>query len=156
MTPEAPEIGLIVVGDEILAGRRQDRHLGAVIERLAARGLALTWARYIGDDHARLAGLLAETMASEALVFCCGGIGATPDDVTRQAAAAAAGRALARHPEGEAILVERFGDEATDSRLRMVDFPAGATLVPNPVNRVPGFQLGATASCPASRGWPGR
>jgi len=135
------EIGLIVVGDEILSGRRPDAHLSAVIERLGARGLELAWARYIGDDRPRLAALLRETMASEALVFCCGGIGATPDDVTRQAAAEAAGVELARHPEGEAILRERFGGEAKDTRLRMVDFPAGATLIPNPVNRVPGFQL---------------
>lgn len=156
MTAADPEIGLVVVGDEILAGRRQDRHMSAVIERLAARGLALTWARYVGDDRPRLASLLATTMATEALVFCCGGIGATPDDVTRQAAAEAAGRALARHPEGEAILAERFGDEATDARLRMVDFPAGATLIPNPVNRVPGFQLGRHCFVPGfpAMAWP--
>lgn len=142
MTAPALEIGLVVVGDEILSGRRTDRHLGAVIERLNARGMSLTWARYVGDDRGRLAALLRESMASEALVFCCGGIGATPDDVTRQAAADAAGVDLARHAEGEAILRERFGEEqATDHRLRMVDFPAGAALVPNPVNRVPGFRL---------------
>jgi molybdopterin-biosynthesis enzyme MoeA-like protein len=140
-TTPAPEIGLIVVGDEILAGRRSDRHLSATIERLNARGLALTWARYIGDDRARLAELLRMTLASDALVFCCGGIGATPDDVTRQAAADAADCALERHPEGEAILRERFGIEASEQRLRMVDFPGGSALVPNPVNRVPGFQL---------------
>ncbi len=141
MTPTALEIGLIVVGDEILSGRRPDRHMSAVIERLHARGMALGWARYVGDDRERLADLLRATMAGEALVFCCGGIGATPDDVTRQAAGDAAGVALQRHPEGEAILRERFGGEASDARLRMVDFPAGAALVPNPVNRVPGFRL---------------
>ena len=141
MSTRDPEIGLVVVGDEILAGRRADRHMSAVIERLDARGLRLTWARYEGDDRERLARLLAGTMATPALVFCCGGIGATPDDVTRQAAADASGRALERHADGEAILVERFGAEATDARLRMVDFPAGSTLIPNPVNRVPGFQL---------------
>lgn len=141
MTRDALEIGLIIVGDEILSGRRTDRHLSAVIERLNARGMALSWARYIGDDRARLAALLRETMATDALVFCCGGIGATPDDVTRQAAADAAGAPLERHAEGEAILRERFGGDATDSRLRMVDFPAGAELIPNPINRVPGFRL---------------
>jgi len=150
------EIGLIVVGDEILAGRRTDAHMAAVIERLNARGLALAWARYIGDDPHRLTALLRQTMAGKALVFCCGGIGATPDDVTRQAAAEAAGLALARHPEGEAILRERFGGEARDSRLRMVDFPAGATLIPNPVNRVPGFQLGRHCFVPGfpKMAWP--
>ncbi len=141
MTNDGLEIGLIIVGDEILSGRRADRHLSAIIERLNARGMELSWARYIGDDRSRLAALLRETMATDALVFCCGGIGATPDDVTRQAAGDAADAALERHPEGEAILRERFGDDATDSRLRMVDFPAGSDLIPNPVNRVPGFRL---------------
>ncbi len=141
MTSDSPEVGLIIVGDEILSGRRADRHLSAIIERLNARGMELSWARYIGDDRPRLAALLRGTMATDAIVFCCGGIGATPDDVTRQAAADAAGAALERHAEGEAILRERFGEDATDSRLRMVDFPAGSDLIPNPVNRVPGFRL---------------
>lgn len=135
------EVGLIIVGDEILSGRRADRHLSAIIERLNERGMTLSWARYIGDDRARLATLLRETMATDALVFCCGGIGATPDDVTRQAAGDAADAALERHVEGEAILRDRFGGDATDARLRMVDFPAGSELIPNPVNRVPGFRL---------------
>lgn len=141
MSAIQPEIGLIVVGDEILSGRRADTHLSAVIERLAVRGLGLTWARFEGDDRERLTAVLRETMASGALVFCCGGIGATPDDVTRQAAAAASGRALAHHPEGAAILRERFGENLADNRLRMVEFPADTLLIPNPVNRIPGFQL---------------
>jgi molybdopterin-biosynthesis enzyme MoeA-like protein len=156
MSAADPEIGLIVVGDEILAGRRPDRHMSAVIERLGARGLALTWATYTGDDRARLAALLRRTMASDALVFCCGGIGATPDDVTRQAAADAAGLSLQRHAAGAEILVERFGGEATDARLRMVDFPAGARLIPNPVNQVPGFQLAQHCFVPGfpRMAWP--
>lgn len=156
MDADELEIGLVVVGDEILGGRRSDHHLAAVAERLAARGLALAWARYEGDDRARLAGVLRATMATDALVLCCGGIGATPDDVTRQASAEAAGRPLARHPEGEAILRERFGDEVTETRLRMVDFPAGAALIPNPVNRVPGFQLGRHCFVPGfpNMAWP--
>ncbi|MFW5969732.1 MAG: competence/damage-inducible protein A [Halofilum sp. (in: g-proteobacteria)] len=141
MSSDSLEVGLIIVGDEILSGRRTDRHLSAIIERLNARGMELSWARYIGDDRLRLAALLRETMASDALVFCCGGIGATPDDVTRQAASDAAGAPLERHAEGEHILRERFGEDATDSRLRMIDFPAGSELIPNPVNRVPGFRL---------------
>lgn len=156
MTEDTLEIGLIVVGDEILSGRRTDRHLSAAIERLNERGMALSWARYIGDDEAALTGLLRGTMAGDALVFCCGGIGATPDDVTRPAAAAAAGVGLARHPEGEAILRERFGDDATDARLRMVDFPAGADLIPNPVNRVPGFRVARHCFVPGfpKMAWP--
>ena len=85
-------IGLIIVGDEILSGRRQDKHLAKVIEILAVRGLALAWARYLGDDRAAIADALRQAFASGDLVFSCGGIGATPDDHTRQSAAAALGR----------------------------------------------------------------
>ncbi len=150
------EIGLIVIGDEILSGRRRDGHLGAVVERLHARGLTLDWCRIVGDDVERLTRTLRETLATEALVFSCGGIGATPDDVTRAAAAAATGRPLVRHPEGEALLRARFGDDASDLRLRMVEFPEGAGLIPNPVNQVPGFQLNAHYFVPGfpSMAWP--
>lgn len=151
------QIGLIVVGDEILSGRRRDGHLGAVIERLSARGLELAWCRIVGDEHALLVRTLRETMATEAIVFCCGGIGATPDDVTRDAAAAAVGLPIERHPEGETILRERFEPERlTEHRLRMVDFPAGAALIPNPVNQVPGFQLGRHYFVPGfpKMAWP--
>lgn len=151
------EIGLIIVGDEILAGRRRDGHLAAVIERLAERGLELCWCRIVGDDRRLLVRTLRETMTTDAIVFCCGGIGATPDDVTRQAAAEAAGLPLERHPEGEAILRERFDPERlTRHRLCMVDFPAGAALIPNPVNRVPGFRLGRHCFVPGfpNMAWP--
>lgn len=151
------EIGLIIVGDEILAGRRRDGHLAAVIERLNERGLELSWCRIVGDDRPLLVRTLRETMATDAVVFCCGGIGATPDDVTRQTAAEAAGLPIERHPEGEAILRERFEPERlTEHRLRMVDFPAGAGLIPNPVNRVPGFRLGLHYFVPGfpNMAWP--
>ncbi len=156
MSTPPGEIGLIVVGDEILSGRRRDRHMAALLERLQARGLALTWAHYAGDDRRRLAALFADTMATEALVFCCGGIGATPDDVTREAAADAAARPIERHAEGEALLTARFGQDAGETRLRMVDFPAGARLIPNPVNNVPGFRLARHCFVPGfpDMAWP--
>ena len=105
-------IGLIIVGDEILSGRRQDKHLAKVIEILAARGLALAWARYLGDDRAAIADALRQAFASGDLVFSCGGIGATPDDHTRQSAAAALGRPLQLHPEARTLILERMQDVA--------------------------------------------
>lgn len=113
----------------------------AVIERLDARGLELAWARLIGDDPELLTRTLVETFAGDDIVFSFGGIGATPDDRTRQCCAAALERELVRHPEAEAALREQFGDEATPQRLRMVEFPAGAWMIPNPVNRVAGFSV---------------
>lgn len=154
MSAEAvpPPLGLIVVGDEILSGRRADQHLSRVIELLTARGLALEWARYIGDDAARIEATLREVFATPAVVFCTGGIGATPDDRTRQAAAAALGVPLQLHPEARRLIQQRQQAVAQEKgqvwepdradnlqRLKMGEFPAGASVVPNPYNHIPGF-----------------
>jgi molybdopterin-biosynthesis enzyme MoeA-like protein len=134
--------GAFIIGDEILVGKRQDKHLAFLIEALAKRGLRLSWARYLGDDRARLMAALRESLASEDVVFSFGGIGATPDDHTRQAAASALGVAVRLHPEAEREIRGRFGGETTPQRLMMGEFPEGAIIVPNPVNRIPGFSLG--------------
>jgi molybdopterin-biosynthesis enzyme MoeA-like protein len=141
MPNATPGIGALIVGDEILRGKRQDRHMAKAIQILAARGLALAWCHYVGDDPARLTDALKVSFATGDIVFSFGGIGATPDDVTRQCAAAAAGVSLVRHPEALAILLEKFGDEAYPKRVLMADLPAGAEIVPNPFNRIPGFSL---------------
>ncbi|MGZ5779657.1 MAG: molybdopterin-binding protein, partial [Burkholderiaceae bacterium] len=73
-------IGLIIIGDEILSGKRTDSHFPKVVEMLNARGLQLAWAEYLGDDPARITATFKRTLASEDIVFSCGGIGATPDD----------------------------------------------------------------------------
>ena len=86
------QVGLIIIGDEILSGKRKDSHLAKFIELLGERGMQLAWAQYLGDDRERLTARLREAFASGDLVVSCGGIGATPDDHTRQAAGAALGR----------------------------------------------------------------
>ena len=134
-------IGALIIGDEILSGKRQDRHLPHVIETLAARGLGLDYAHYAGDDRGRLTAFLRETFARGDLVFAFGGIGATPDDHTRQAAAAALGVALSRHPEAVAEIEARFGAEAYPHRVLMAEFPVGSRIIPNPVNRVAAFAV---------------
>ncbi len=157
MTETAPSrFGALIIGDELLTGRRRDRHMAAVIERLEARGLELYWARLIGDDPRLLVRTLRETFAGEEVVFSFGGIGATPDDRTRQCCAEALGLPLARHPEAEAALCEQFGEQATGQRLRMVEFPAGAAMIPNPVNRVAGFSYAHHHFVPGfpSMAWP--
>ena len=137
----ATRIGVLVIGDEILSGKRQDRHFAHVIEALAKRGLAPAWARYEGDDRDALTRALRETFASGDIVLCFGGVGATPDDHTRQAAAAALGVPLARHPDAVAELEAQFGDAAYPHRVMMAEFPRGATIIPNPVNRVASFSV---------------
>ena len=148
-------IGLIIIGDEILSGKRSDAHFSKVVELLKARGLALAWAEYQGDDPARIVTTLQRTFASDDIVFCCGGIGATPDDHTRQAAATALGRPLQLHPEAAALIEERMADVAREKgqvldmsaadnrqRLKMAEFAEGAALIPNPYNKIAGFALG--------------
>lgn len=140
-----PEIGLIVVGDEILSGLRQDKHVPAVIEKLAARGLHLSWVQMVGDNRAFLSETLSRSFASNHIVLSCGGIGGTPDDHTRQAAAQALGRPIRRHPDAVALIQQRClesGQPLDEFRLRMADFPEGASLIPNPYNRIAGFSVG--------------
>lgn len=149
------EFGLLIIGDEILSGKRQDKHLAKTIELLGERGLQLAWARYAGDDRARITADLRDAFASGAAVFSCGGIGATPDDHTRQCAAAALGVPLALHPQARDLIIERMRDVAAEQgvpyepdrddnrhRLNMGVFPEGARIVPNPYNKIPGFSLG--------------
>jgi molybdopterin-biosynthesis enzyme MoeA-like protein len=148
--------GAYVIGDEILVGKREDKHFAFLIEALAKRGLRLSWAQYLGDDPQRLTAALNRSLVSGDVVFSFGGIGATPDDHTRQCAAAAAGVKLRLHPDAEREIRARFGGETTPQRLRMGEFPEGATIIPNPVNRVPGFSLGEHHFLPGfpQMAWP--
>ncbi len=149
-----PRFGLIVIGDEILSGRREDKHLSKVIELLAARGLELSWAHYLADDRTAICEFLGRSMSSNDIVFSTGGIGGTPDDHTRQAAALAAEVPLYRHPEAEALIVQRAREQAAKEgraldmerpenrqRLTMADLPLGCDLIPNPYNRIAGFSV---------------
>jgi molybdopterin-biosynthesis enzyme MoeA-like protein len=132
--------GAIIIGDEILSGKRQDKHFAKIAELLAARGLRLSWVEYLGDDRERLAATFKRTMAAGDVVFSCGGIGNTPDDHTRQAVAAALGVELELHPEAFEELKIRFaGEEITDQRKLLVTFPVGVRMIPNPFNRIAGF-----------------
>ncbi len=135
------QFGAIIIGDEIMSGKRQDRHMAKAIEILNERGLQLSWCQYLGDDPGYITATLRRTFATDDTVFCFGGIGATPDDHTRQCAARAAGVGLALHPEAEIEIRARFEDDVTPNRLRMGEFPAGAAIIPNPHNRIPGFSL---------------
>lgn len=137
----AETFGLIVVGDEILAGRRRDRHFEVIGGMLRERGFGVAWLRILPDDPGYLVAELSRTMGEGIPVFSCGGIGATPDDYTRACAARAAGVSLVRHPGALAEIEGRFGEEAYPNRVRMADLPEGADLIPNPVNRVPGFSF---------------
>ncbi len=155
-----PSFGLIIVGDEILSGKRADKHLAKTIEILGARGLALSYAQYVGDEPGRITATLAQAFAAARergdVVFSCGGIGATPDDHTRQCAARALGAELVLHPQARELIIERMQDVAREQglpfepdrpdnvhRLNMGVFPAGSHIIPNPYNKIPGFRCEA-------------
>lgn len=133
--------GLLVIGDEILTGKRRDSHCAHVIETLARRGAQLAWARFAADDYCRLARDLELSAKDTVPVICFGGIGATPDDLTRQAAAEAFAAPLVRNPEAAHMIEARFGAAAYPNRIRMADLPEGCALIPNAYNRIPGFSL---------------
>ena len=142
------KFGLIIIGDEILSGKRADKHMAKIVELLRARGLSLSFAEYLGDDRALLVDTYRRTFAlasgGEWCIFSCGGIGATPDDHTRQAAAEALGLPLALQPEAEKEIRARAVEmkwELTPQRLAMGEFPAGSDIIPNPYNRVAGFTI---------------
>lgn len=151
-TSRAPEIGIIIIGDEILSGKRADKHLPKFIELLTERGLQLAWAEYVGDSPDRITAVLSRAFASGDVVFSCGGIGATPDDHTRQCAARALGLELALQPQAKELILERMRDVALEQglpfeperednlhRLNMGTFPEGAEIIHNPYNKIPGF-----------------
>lgn len=148
----APALGIIIIGDEILSGKRVDKHLPKFIELLSERGLQLSWAEYVGDSPERITAVLARAFASGDVVFSCGGIGATPDDHTRHCAAKALGLPLVLQPEAKALILERMQDVALEQglpyeperddnrhRLNMGTFPQGADIIRNPYNKIPGF-----------------
>jgi molybdopterin-biosynthesis enzyme MoeA-like protein len=156
---EAPKIkprrfGLIVIGDEILSGRRQDKHLSKFIELLNERGLSLSWAKYVADDPEQITATLKDSFASGDVVFSTGGIGATPDDHTRLCAAMALGTELSLHPRAKELIAGRIqvmadGDPSkadlhspeNQHRFRMGEFPLGSEIIPNPYNQIPGFSI---------------
>lgn len=141
MIPSSGNVGLILIGDELLDGSRQDKHMSKVIDMLKARGLSLAWVRMVGDDPDLLVSTFRETLQTNDIVFSFGGIGATPDDLTRACAAEALGVPLFRHPQLVALIEAQYGERAYPQRIRMSEIPDGSTLIPNPINRIAGFKL---------------
>lgn len=164
-----PGFRLIVIGDEILSGKRVDKHLSKVIELLKVRGLQMAHVEYVGDDPQRITEVLKRALGSGDIVFSTGGIGATPDDHTRQCAADALGLPLVMHPQAKALIEQRMQDVAREQgkvyepsevdnlhRLNMGMFPLGASIIPNPFNKIPGFSCGQVHFVPGFpvMAWP--
>ena len=140
-----PHFYAVIIGTEILNGRRADKHFEFLKTALVPYGHTLFASLVIKDDPALIASTYRLVKNDpDAVLFSFGGIGSTPDDLTRPIAADVfAHGPLQRHPQFERDIVERFGEAAFPHRIHMADLPEGATLLKNPVNNMSGFSLEA-------------
>ncbi len=137
-----PTAAILLIGNEILSGRTQDKNLAYMATRLAERGIRVTESRIIPDIEAVIVSTLNTLRQSNMYVFTTGGIGPTHDDITADCVAKALCVGIGIHPEAERRLMEYWASrdiEPNDDRLRMARIPAGATLIDNPVSAAPGF-----------------
>jgi len=156
MKRELLAVGLTIIGDEILSGRRSDKHFAHSISLFHERGIDISWVTYLGDDGERLANHFRMAKDRDDVVFSFGGIGATPDDRTRQSMARAYDVAITRHPEAAELIETQFGEGAYPNRILMAELPEGARIIPNVFNNIPGFSLGTIYCLPGfpEMAWP--
>ncbi|WP_137391409.1 competence/damage-inducible protein A [Rhodoligotrophos defluvii] len=142
-TPERVTAAVLVIGDEILSGRTKDKNLGYIAEYLTRIGIDLCEARVVPDIEDEIVAALDALRARYTYVFTTGGIGPTHDDITADAVARAFGTGISINEEAVSMLLERIPrDELNEARLRMARIPHGASLIPNPVSKAPGFRIG--------------
>jgi molybdenum cofactor synthesis domain-containing protein len=135
---------LLVIGDEILSGRTQDRNVAQVATWLNVQGIRLAEVRVVPDVPDKIVAAVTALKADNDYLFTTGGIGPTHDDITVDAIAAALGVGVVVHPDARAIL-ERYYETRgglTEARLRMARVPDGAELIVNKVSGAPGIRHG--------------
>ena len=135
---------LVVIGDEILSGRTQDKNIAQLASWLNVQGIRLHEVRVVADVPDAIGDAVKAMMAANDYVFTTGGIGPTHDDITVDSIAAALGVGVVVHPEARAILEKYYESRGgiTDSRLRMARVPEGAELIPNRMSGAPGIRRG--------------
>jgi molybdenum cofactor synthesis domain-containing protein len=136
---------LLVIGDEILSGRTQDKNVAQLALWLNEQGIGLAEVRIVPDDIKRIAESVNALRAAHDYLFTTGGIGPTHDDITVDAIAAAFAVPVIVHPEARRILENYYRDRPrglTEARLRMARTPEGAELIPNPYSGAPGVKMG--------------
>ena len=134
---------LVVIGDEILSGRTQDRNVAQVASWLNVQGIRLAEVRVVADVEAAIVEAVNALRQAHDYLFTTGGIGPTHDDITVDAIAAALGVGVVVHPEGRAILERYYADKGgiNEGRLRMARVPEGAGLIPNRMSGAPGIRI---------------
>lgn len=149
MTPPDKEqriwtAALLVIGDEILSGRTQDRNVAQVALWLNLQGIRLTEVRVVADDLAVIGEAVVNLKARNDYLFTTGGIGPTHDDITVDAIAQALGVSVVVHPKARAALEDYYATRGglNDARLRMARVPDGAELIENRMSGAPGIRMG--------------
>jgi molybdenum cofactor synthesis domain-containing protein len=136
--------GLLVIGDEILSGRTQDKNIAQIGAWLNLQGIRLAEVRVVADDMERIGAAVKALRAENDYLFTTGGIGPTHDDITVEAIAAAVGVGVVVHPKARATLEAYYATRGglTEARLRMARVPEGAELIENPMSGAPGIRFG--------------
>ena len=134
---------LLVIGDEILSGRTQDKNIAQVAAWLNRQGIRLAEVRVVPDNEERIASAVNALRTAYDYLLTTGGIGPTHDDITVDSIAVAFGVPVVVHPEARRILEAHYADRGgvTDARLRMARVPQGAELIPNPLSGAPGVKM---------------
>ena len=134
---------LVVIGDEILSGRTQDRNVAQIATWLNVQGIRLAEVRVVGDTTEAIVEAVNTLRARNDYLFTTGGIGPTHDDITVDAIAEALGVGVVHHPAAVAVLEHYYATRggATDARLRMARVPFGADLIPNRMSGAPGIKI---------------
>src|SRR5215510_8776850 len=143
MTEKSVRAAVLLIGDELLSGRTQDVNLQTIAKFMAPLGVQIAEARVVADVPEEIAAAVNHLRGKYDYVFTTGGIGPTHDDKTADAIAEAFGVGIDVHPEARAILEAHYKGPGNlnEARLRMARLPHGASLVPNPVSKAPGFQI---------------
>ena len=151
---EDNEIHLVIIGDEILSGKREDKHFKKALDVTKQNNYVIKSVSYLPDSEHEIQSKIENL--KDKIVFCFGGIGATPDDHTRSSAAKAYQKALKRHTDAAKIIEDKFGKEAYPKRILMADLPDGSELIPNEINMIPGFYINKKFFMPGfpEMAWP--
>ncbi|MCB2014222.1 MAG: molybdopterin-binding protein [Sphingobium sp.] len=135
---------LVVIGDEILSGRTQDKNIAQLASWLNVQGIRLREVRVVPDVEDAIVEAVNQLRARNDYLFTTGGIGPTHDDITVDAVAKALGVGVIVHPEARAVLEAYYETRGglNDMRLRMARVPEGAELIPNRYSGAPGIRCG--------------
>ncbi|MBF8258319.1 MAG: MoCF biosynth protein [Actinobacteria bacterium] len=144
----ARRVGVVILGDEVLSAEIREANLAYMLPLLNEWGAEVALCAILPDDIEVVVRHLRAYLDEVDLLVLTGGIGPTPDDITREAVARVAGVPLVVHPDAKAALEKYYGDRMNPYRMLMAQAPEGSTLIPNPVSAAPGFFVARIAAFP--------